>query len=179
MGSQAFLFSLCRMKYLLLFALFFFTLSCFTPDVQAQPTGGGGGMTASPNVPLYRIAKGNEFTISVNLWGFVGGPGKYEVPTSTTLTELLSFAGGPTPSARLVDIRIIHADTSFENRVEVFNLEDWKEGVDLSQNPLLTPGDTIVVSGRALDVFFQTISIVSNILVIVTALVNFISFSTK
>jgi hypothetical protein len=171
------------MKHLLQFALFFFTLSCFTPDLRAQPTGGGGsgggGMTASPNVPLYRIAKGNEFTISVNLWGFVGGPGRYEVPTSTTLTELLSFAGGPTPSARLVDIRIIHADTSFENRVEVFNLEDWKEGVDLSQNPLLTPGDTIVVSGRALDVFFQTISIVSNILVIVTALVNFISFSTK
>jgi protein involved in polysaccharide export with SLBB domain len=162
------------MKYLLLFALLLFAF-----DLQAQPSDGGGGMSASPNVPLYRIAKGNEFTISVNLWGFVGGPGRYEVPTSTTLTELLSFAGGPTASARLVDIRIIHADTTYENRVEVFNLENWKEGVDLSQNPLLTPGDTIVVSGRALDVFFQTISIVSNILVIVTALVNFISFSTK
>lgn len=164
-------------KYLILIVV----ALCFAFQAQAQslPGGGGGGLSASPNVPLYKIAKGNEFTISVNLWGFVGAPGRYEVPTATTLTELLSFAGGPTPSARLVDIRIIHADTSFENRVEIFNLENWKDGADLSQNPYLTPGDTIVVSGRALDVFFQTISIISNILVIVTALVNFISFSTK
>lgn len=149
---------------------------------HAQPTSGGGlnaPLNTSPNVPLYRIAKGNEVTISVNLWGFVGSPGRYEVPASTTLTELLSFAGGPNPTARLVDIRVIHADTTFENRVEVFNLESWQDGIDLNQNPYLTPGDTIVVSGRALDVFFQTISIISNVLVIVTALVNFISFSTK
>lgn len=166
-------------KYLFLIIALCFTVLGFAGSAQAQQFPGSGGLSASPNVPLYKIAKGNEFTISVNLWGFVGAPGRYEVPTSTTLTELLSFAGGPTAAARLIDIRIIHADTSFENRVEIFNLENWKDGADLSQNPYLTPGDTIVVSGRALDVFFQTISIISNILVIVTLLVNFISFSTK
>ena len=161
------------MKYLLAAAFFLLAF-----DLQAQP-GGGGVSSQSPNVPLYKIIKGNEITIAINLWGFVGSPGRYDVPSSTTLTDLITYAGGPTAAARLVDVRVIHADTTFENRVEIFNLENWKEGVDLSQNPYLTPGDTIVVSGRALDVFFQTISIISNILVIVTALVNFISFSTK
>jgi hypothetical protein len=162
------------------FFLLLVAVLLFAGESYSQPMSGGSGVTAmTPNVPIYKIARGNELIISVNLWGFVGSPGRYEVPASTTLTELMSYAGGPTASARLVDIRIIHADTSFEQRVEIFNLENWQNGVDLSQNPYLTPGDTIVVSGRALDVFFQTISIISNILVIVTALVNFISFSTK
>jgi protein involved in polysaccharide export with SLBB domain len=92
---------------------------------------------------------------------------------------LLSYAGGPTPQARLTDIRIIHADTLNEHRVEVFNLEEYRDNGDLAQNPYLQPGDTIIVSGRALDVFFQTVTVVTNIMVIVTALINFIAFTAK
>jgi protein involved in polysaccharide export with SLBB domain len=142
----------------------------------------GGGSQVQPgsgNVPIYRVLKAGEITMAVNLWGFVGGPGHYEVPASTTLVDLLSYAGGPTPSSRLTDIRVIHADTTYEKRVEVFNLNQWFETGDGSQNPYLLTGDTIVVSGRALDVFFQTVSIITNIMVIVTALINFISFTGK
>ena len=144
-------------------------------------SGGGGGqpIAGSPNVPIYRVMKAGEITMSVNLWGFVGGPGHYEIPASTTLVGLLSYAGGPTPQSRLTDIRIIHADTTYEKRVEVFNLQQFLEAGDESQNPYLLTGDTIVVSGRALDVFFQTVAIITNIMVIVTALINFISFTAK
>lgn len=145
----------------------------------SSTAGGSGELKTSPNVPLYKIVKGSEISISINLWGFVGGPGHYEVPGSTTLVDLLSFAGGPIPQARLTDVRIIHADTSYENRVQVYNIEEYRDKGDLSQNPYLVPGDTIIVSGRALDVFFQTVSIVTNIMVIVTALINFIAFTAK
>jgi len=132
----------------------------------------------STNMPIFNVMRGGEIQIDINLWGFVGSPGHYRVPGSTSLVELLSFAGGPTASARLVDIRIVHADTAAEKRVETYNLEAYRDNGDLSQNPLLEPGDTIIVSGRALDVFFQAIGIITNIMVIITALISFITFTT-
>ncbi len=134
---------------------------------------------STPNMPIFNVMRGGEIQIDVNLWGFVNAPGHYRVPGSTSLVELLSFAGGPTAQARLVDIRIVHADTAAEKRVEMYNLEAYRDNGDLSQNPLLEPGDTIIVSGRALDVFFQAIGVITNVMVIVTALINFISFTTK
>ncbi|MDP4200079.1 MAG: SLBB domain-containing protein [Bacteroidota bacterium] len=134
---------------------------------------------SSPNMPIFNVYRGGEVQIDVNLWGYVNSPGHYRVPGSTSLVELLSFAGGPSAQARLVDIRIVHADTAQEKRVETYNLEAYRDNGDLAQNPLLVPGDTIIVSGRALDVFFQAIGIITNIMVIITALINFISFTTK
>ncbi|HET6401313.1 MAG TPA: SLBB domain-containing protein [Candidatus Kapabacteria bacterium] len=158
-------------------------------EALAQRGAGGVGQTApgasqplnpsTPNMPIYNVMRGGEIQIDVNLWGFVGSPGHYRVPSSTSLVELLSFAGGPTAQARLVDIRIVHADTAAQKRVEMYNLESYRDNGDLSQNPLLEPGDTIIVSGRALDVFYQAIGIITNVMVIITALINFISFTTK
>jgi hypothetical protein len=148
---------------------------------RQSPIEQGGGQPVMPSastLPIYKVLRSGEVTIDVNLWGFVGRPGHYTVPGSTPLVELLSYAGGPTDQARLVDIRIVHADTASEKRVESFNLEAYRDNGDLSQNPLLVPGDTIIVSGRALDVFFQAIGIITNIMVIITALINFISFTT-
>jgi hypothetical protein len=151
------------------------------PAIPGQ-TGPGASQPLNPTTPnmaIYSVMRGGEVQIDVNLWGYVGAPGHYRVPGSTSLVELLSFAGGPTSSARLVDIRIIHADTASEKRVETYNLEAYRDNGDLSQNPLLEPGDTIMVSGRALDVFFQAIGVITNIMVIITALISFISFTTK
>ncbi|HEY3875655.1 MAG TPA: SLBB domain-containing protein [Candidatus Kapabacteria bacterium] len=131
----------------------------------------------STNMPIYNVMRGGEIQIDINLWGFVGSPGHYRVPGSTSLVELLSFAGGPTSQARLVDIKIVHADTTAIKRVQMYNLEAYRDDGDLSQNPLLEPGDTIIVSGRALDVFFEAIGIITNIMVIITALISFISFT--
>lgn len=136
-------------------------------------------INASSNLPIYNVYRSGEIRIDVNLWGYVVNPGHFTVPGSTNLVEMLSYAGGPSSAARLVDIRIVHADTALEKRVQIYNLEAYKDNGDLSQNPLLQPGDTIIVSGRALDVFFQAVSIITNVMVIITALINFISFTTK
>ena len=153
------------------------------PSNPGQPgvgTGTSQPLTpSSPNMPIFNVYRSGEVQFDVNLWGFVNSPGHYRVPGSTSLVELLSFAGGPSAQARLVDIRIVHADTAQEKRVETYNLEAYRDNGDLAQNPLLVPGDTIIVSGRALDVFFQAIGIITNIMVIITALINFISFTTK
>jgi len=178
---------LAPMRY---FAILFFVLLVSAGGnalAQRGPSSSGSTGTgasqplnpSTPNMPIFNVMRGGEIQIDVNLWGFVNAPGHYRVPGSTSLVELLSFAGGPTAQARLVDIRIVHADTAAEKRVEMYNLEAYRDNGDLSQNPLLEPGDTIIVSGRALDVFFQAIGIITNIMVIITALINFISFTTK
>lgn len=168
--------------------LAFLSLACCLVDnsyAQRPPVEQGGAGNAQPispasgGLPIFKVFRAGEATIDVNLWGYVGSPGHYTIPASTPLVELLSYAGGPSPQARLVDIRVIAADTSSENRIRSYNLEAYRDNGDLSQNPLLVPGDTIIVSGRALDVFFQAIGIITNIMVIITALINFISFTTK
>src|SRR5438876_12443461 len=50
---------------------------------------------SSSNMPIFNVMRGGEIQIDVNLWGFVNAPGHYRVPGSTSLVELLSFAGGP------------------------------------------------------------------------------------
>jgi hypothetical protein len=174
------------MKFLAVVALIAVTFVADTSWAQRGPSSPGGGPgtsqplnPSSSNMPIFNVSRGGEIQIDVNLWGFVNSPGHYRVPGSTSLVELLSFAGGPTAQARLVDIRVVHADTAAERRVEMYNLEAYRDNGDLGQNPLLEPGDTIIVSGRALDVFFQAIGIITNIMVIITALINFISFTTK
>lgn len=55
-----------------------------------------------PVVLQYRLAEGivqiskpGEESVLVNLWGDVNAPGRFMVPTGTTLIELISFARGP------------------------------------------------------------------------------------
>ncbi|HEX2983063.1 MAG TPA: SLBB domain-containing protein, partial [Ignavibacteriales bacterium] len=47
-----------------------------------------------------------ELTKKVNLWGYVNNPGRYEVPASTNLIQLVTYAGGPKEYASMSDIRI-------------------------------------------------------------------------
>lgn len=53
-------------------------------------------------IPQYRlvegvvqIAKPDEEAVLINLWGDVNAPGRFMIPTGTTLIELISFARGP------------------------------------------------------------------------------------
>lgn len=44
---------------------------------------------------VYRYARPGQETMQVGVWGSVGQPGLYEVPTGTDLMNLLSIVGGP------------------------------------------------------------------------------------
>ena len=76
----------------------------------------------------------------VNLWGFVKNPGRYEVPISTDLVQLLSYAGGPLPDADLGSVkvtRIIQRDNQIrkvEYTVNLNHLERLDALVSLSRS---------------------------------------------
>src|SRR4051794_17198385 len=90
-------------------------LTLVVATAGAQPSGGGGVPTTTgtsssggnPNGSFYDYSSGS-LNMEVNIWGFVGSPGKYKVPASTRLIQLISLSGGPSDRARLSDIRILH-----------------------------------------------------------------------
>ena len=56
----------------------------------------------------YYISKPCELTMQVNIWGSIRNPGRYEIPSSTDLVQLVSFAGGPNVDASLDNVRVTH-----------------------------------------------------------------------
>jgi hypothetical protein len=133
-----------------------------------RTTSGGGGS-------YYEYNLGGGLKIPVNLWGFVRNPGRYVVPSSTTLVQILSFGGGPTEQARMTDIKIIRdisVDSTIVEKVLVMNLELFQKNGDENQNPVLYPGDTIVVPGNALSAFQLYFGILRDVLLVVTSVLT-------
>ena len=111
-------------------------------NLQSAPLGS--------NAPSYYYLGGKEgLTIGVNLWGFVRNPGRYEVPSSTDLVQLISLGGGPLEHAELDEVKIVRQimqpDSSYQTQVIPVNLADFQKTGQ--KTPLLLPGDTIIVPG--------------------------------
>ena len=127
----------------------------------------------------YYIAKPGELTMQVNIWGFVKNPGRYEVPTSTDLIQLISFAGGPVQYAKLDEVqltRLIEKDTSGARQEIIIDLEhlDKLKKASLA----LYPGDTIFLDHTAWLTIRDVFSVVTTAALITTAIAQ-IFYATK
>jgi len=121
-------------------------------------------VTGSGSSAYYFVGKTGELTITVNLWGFVRNPGRYEVPSSTDLVQLISYGGGPLKEAKLKDVKIIRSvreDTTIVEKVIKINVEKIIENGEPS--PILLPGDTVVVPGGSIDVIKDILAILRDI----------------
>ncbi|GBD06340.1 hypothetical protein HRbin21_00128 [bacterium HR21] len=151
----------------------------FAPPGQEQSQPRSMPYTGLGGAAYYDLSFGAGLTIPVNLWGYVRVPGRYLVPSSTTLVQLISFGGGPTEYARLTDVRVIRdvrVDTTIVERVLVYNLELYQRTGDPSQNPLLYPGDTVIVPGGALSTLEVVVGVVRDVLLILQAAVTLVLF---
>jgi hypothetical protein len=117
-------------------------------EAKAQLSTGG----LAPVVPrfsaasYYYVSKPGELTMHVNVWGFVRNPGRYEVPTSTDLVQLVSFAGGPIQDAVLDDVKVTRSltrESGVTRREFHVDLEDLTK-IDPA-NLVLYPGDTVFI----------------------------------
>jgi polysaccharide export outer membrane protein len=78
----------------------------------------------------------------VFLVGAVMKPGPYPMRSDITLLQLLSLGGGVAPGAELGQAYIVRRDA----RIPV-NVKKLLDEGDPSQNPVLLPGDTVVIPG--------------------------------
>ena len=110
------------------------------------------GMSQKNNgAAMFDLSDPTGVNIEVNLWGYVRYPGRYRVPINTTFMDLMSFSGGPTDESNLKEIRIIRNanDPALKPQILKLDYDDllWGENVSQTakQNPVLIPGDVVVV----------------------------------
>jgi hypothetical protein len=149
------------------------SLSCLTfiaaPLVQAQGRESGISLSqptyATP--ANFSIAKPGELTMQVNVWGQVTHPGRYEVSIQTDLVQLLSYAGGPSPDARLAAVKItrfIKTDNGISKSENFVNLQELYRVND--SQLILQPGDTIFIEQTNWSTLRDILTIVGGITVV-------------
>jgi len=110
----------------------------------------------------YILGSQDVLLITVNLWGHVQRPGIYSIPSSFGLIDLLSSAGGPLRTARLNDVRIIRKN---QDVIKV-NVKEFMQSGNKDLLVPLQPGDLVIVSGSALDMFAQIVGIARDLAII-------------
>ena len=87
----------------------------------------------------------------VSVWGFVRYPGRYLVPIYTTVTDLLSYAGGPRDNSNIDDLRLYRIMEDSSQHMIKFNFNDllWADQLDVENRrvPKLQASDLLVVPG--------------------------------
>jgi protein involved in polysaccharide export with SLBB domain len=126
------------------------------------------GQTQFSDKPAqYILGSGDILLVNINLWGHVQRPGIYSVPSSYTLIDLISSAGGPLSTARLNDVRVVRKD----QEVLKIDIEKFLKTGDNSLLPILQPGDTIIVAGSIQDIFMQIVGIFRDMAIIANVFV--------
>lgn len=89
--------------------------------------------------------------MKVQVWGYVKYPGYYIIPTRSSVSELLSLAGGPTEEALLNDIRIFRTNPDSSTVLIKLDYNDLLWGDELRNTikfPRILAGDIIIVPGE-------------------------------
>jgi len=77
--------------------------------------------------------------------GQVGHPGKYELRGDTTLTEAIAMAGGFQDSAKHSQVLLFRRVSDEWVSAKIFNVKKMEAEGNLSEDPLLHPGDMLFV----------------------------------
>ncbi len=146
-------------------------------DMRAQSTQSGMAPTlpSASAASYYYISKPGELTMQVNIWGAIRNPGRYEVPSSTDLVQLISYAGGPTAEAKMSDVRVTRLSTKNAPGTKAHYSVNLDELYQVADTTLaLYPGDTIVIDRTGWSSFRDVLTIVTTAALITTAVANVI-----
>jgi hypothetical protein len=144
-----------------------------TGSVVAQVEGGLGPSASSvAQAAFYYISKPGEITMSINLWGFVQKPGRYEVPISTDLVQLLSYAGGPIENANMSSVQVTRTERRDDAIRRLSFTLDLTSLHKLEPQALtLRPGDTIMIE-RVPFTWSDFLGVMTALAVVVTAVTS-------
>jgi len=111
----------------------------------------------------YDYSDASTINIKVSLWGYVSSPGKYLVPIYTTVSDLISYAGGPGGTADLDELRLYRVKENGEEELIKFDYQDLLDGDQLRTKkgkiPNLIAGDILIVPGSPKYYFNDYLSI--------------------
>jgi hypothetical protein len=134
----------------------------------------------SNSAALFDLSDPTGINMEVNLWGYIRFPGRYRVPVGTNFIDILSFAGGPTDESNLEEVRILRntGDPSKKPELIKLNYDDllWEDKISSSPklNPVLQPGDVIVVLKEKRYTFRDNLSVYIPIFSAIVSVATFI-----
>ena len=112
--------------------------------------------------------------IKVSVWGWVRYPGKFTIPNYASVSDLISYAGGPLEGADLEDIRILRVNADSSQQLIKFTFNDimyeGKLQTKFRRVPKLEAGDVLVLPGEPRLYFRDHFSIWMSIISVLTSL---------
>lgn len=93
--------------------------------------------------------------------GQIGKPGKYDLRGETTLTQAIAIAGGFTDASKHSQVLLFRRVSDEWMEAKIVNVKKMEKHGDLSEDPVLHPGDMLFVPKNTLskiDHFFPTAS---------------------
>jgi hypothetical protein len=129
-------------------------------------------------VNYYNYADKEKVNIEISVWGFVRNPGRYLIPSGTTFVDLITFCGGPLIDAKMENAKILRPKNDSlnikEDKLFMLNYKDYlEEGKEINmkkQNPVLLPGDIVLIPGGHEYTFRDNLGIVLTIVGTLTSL---------
>jgi hypothetical protein len=139
-------------KFLIFFSvLFYFASGQSYGQISDYELGSKLSRTQYQQTGFYDLSDPEAINIKVAVWGFVRYPGKYMVPTYTTVLDLLSYAGGPSNDTHLDDIRLYRNKEDGSQEMIIYDFNDilWESKLDTKKRavPFIEAGDILVVPG--------------------------------
>lgn len=118
---------------------------------------------------FYRIENDTgELTKKVNVWGYVKNPGRYEVPLSTNLVQMVAIAGGPRDHALMDEVKVYASKENGPSNGREVNLDEPDKIRD--QDLLLLNEDTIIIDHSAAVTVGEIFGYIGAPLAVVTSL---------
>ncbi|MCE1189143.1 MAG: SLBB domain-containing protein [Ignavibacteria bacterium] len=170
------------MKKNLVFLIGFLLLFIFPVHAQSNNVKIGTNFKEiSPNGAVYDYSVANALNMHVSVWGYVRLPGRYIVPTNLMLSDIISYAGGPSPDALLNDIRVIRTYADSTQKVFTFNYNDLMFEPKVKgtmSNMVIQAGDIIILPGEPRfyfrDYFTMTLAVVSTLISLSILVLNIV-----
>jgi hypothetical protein len=128
----------------------------------------------------YYASRPGELTILVNVWGFVEKPGRYEVPSTTDLIQLISLAGGPKADGKIDNVRItrmVRRDGGLATKEFTVDLERL-DRVDPSKLTLY-PGDVVFIDHTSWLTLRDVFSVVATAAIVTTAVTQILLYARE
>jgi protein involved in polysaccharide export with SLBB domain len=147
--------------------------SIASPLACAQLTGEPRPGVSAAN--YYYVSKPGEVTMELNIWGCVKTPGRYEVPASTDLIQLMSYAGGPTENAKLERVSITRIIKTDKGPTYGEYFLDLRDMAHVSSGSLkLNPGDTVFLDETGWSSFRDILTVAATAAIITSAIANIV-----
>jgi len=110
-----------------------------------------------------------ELMYPVKIWGEVVRPGIYDVPLTSDIIAIISYAGGPTNMAKLTNVRLLRNELMEDEShvLVVVDIERYIETGDKNLLPDIRPGDTIMIPPRFIKRITDVLGTASAVLSIV------------